>query len=980
MKRRASRSLEDLNTTSAAKKKSGNDKQSNWPEYFVSLFKVFKALNTVLAFVSLKNHLATTFPVIRSSVEGLLKRPLLLSEVASLKMLIPDTIKFSYVPRTQIQIHENSIAATQRGTVDFSLPLTGQSEEDEHVLVLEFMDDFKKKRSTNIGFPYSTPRTLSSSAVQKLVESRNRTFERAVNDLILTTSPEHAAELVHQFGQDHIPVNPRINGAIERTELSVPAWESRPSVASTIEELFLQEWYKGQMIHRRFTEGRTGQTAQVVPTLPDAVIEALRSRNIHELYTHQVAAIQSINQGKNVVVSTSTASGKSIIYQVPLLCSLLLDPTSKAIFVYPTKALAQDQQASLRQLLSHCPGLENILVSTYDGDTPKEARAGIRDASSVIFTNFDMLHASILPHEELWRGFFQSTKLFVIDELHYYSGLMASHVAYIVRRFRRLSSAVGNHGIRFVSCSATISDPLLHMKSLLGIQAIDISVVTEDGAPSGPKEYLIWDSVPTDTQKRPSSLSEATRLMSFLMKRGLRVILFCKIRKICELAMKSLRADLSSGGRYDILERIQPYRGGYSQEERRRIEQEAFNGRLLGIIATNALELGVDIGVLDAVIILGFPMSISSFRQQAGRVGRRSRDSLTILVADSFAIDRHYVNNPNELYDQQPDELLVDLDNKIVLEVHLQCAAHEMPLSLDDMEFFGPQLHDICNAKLVMDEDGWYHPHPGYLPYPSRHISIRGAQEEKYTVVLVNNGSRRGRNVGKILEQVEESRAMFEVYEGGVFMHQGFTYVVQEVNHDTRTAQVIQADVNWITSPRDFTNIEAIETCRIREIVHSSHRAYYGKIEVHVKVFGFFKIRNQKILDAVDLDTPTWERETTGFWIDLPASILELMRDKKIDVAEAIHSAEHALLNRFGLHDDIKTECKASEKEYRVTPSQRKRPARLIFYDAIAKGGGVAVKAFDHVHDLLEEADAAIEHCRCSAGCQHCMIQLVTIT
>ncbi|KAF8350877.1 P-loop containing nucleoside triphosphate hydrolase protein [Amanita rubescens] len=852
-----------------------------------------KSLNTVLAFVSSKNHLATTFSVIRSSVEGLLKRFVV--------MLIPDTIKFAYVPRTEIQIHENSIIAAQRplDMVDFSLPSANRPEEDEHVLVLEFIDNFKGKRI----FPIQL-RELFRPPL-------NKAFEKSVNDLILATSPEH-----------HVPVNPHLHGTVGRTELSVPTWESRPSVASAIEELLSQEWYKGQLVHRQFTKGRAGQAAQVTPLLPEAVVEALKSRNIHELYIHQVAAIQSINQGKNVVVSTSTASGKSIIYQVPLLSSLLLDPTSKAIFVYPTKALAQDQQTSLRQLLSHCPGLEKVLVSTYDGDTPQESRAGGYP--------FDMLHASILPHEESWRS--PRRQLFVIDELHYYSGLMASHVAYIIRRFRRLCSAIGNHGIRFVSCSATISDPLLHMTNLLGTQ--------EDGAPSGPRESLIWDTVSMDSDRRPSSLSEAIKLMSFLMKRGLRVILFCKIRKVCELAMKSLRADLSSESRYDILER-----------ERRRIEQEAFNGHLLGIIATNALELGVDIGVLDTVIMLGFPMSIASFRQQAGRVGRRSRDSLTILVAESFAIDRHYVNNPSELYDQPPNDLLVDLDNKIVLEAHLQCAAHEMPLSQDDMEFFGPQLQDICNAKLRKDEDGWYHTHPNYLPYPSRHISIRGAQEEKYTVVVVKSGNRQGH--GKILEEVEESRAIFEVYEGGVFMHQGITYIVQEVNHDNRTAQVIQADVNWITSP---SNIEAIQTYRIREITHSSYRAYYGKIEVHVKVFGL----NQRILD-------------TGFWIDLPTSLLDLMRVKNIDAAEAIHSAEHALLNRFGLPDDVKTECKAGEKEYRVTPSQRKRPARLIFYDAIRKGGGVAVKAFDHVRDLLEKADAAIEECLCSEGCQRCV-------
>ncbi|KAK2467067.1 hypothetical protein APHAL10511_001325 [Amanita phalloides] len=954
MKRKASTNCENLSATTSEKKvKTQSGEQSDWPEYFHSLFQVFKALNTVLAFVSSKNHLATTFAVIRTSAEGLLKRPLLLSDVAELKALIPDTVKFSYVSRNEIQIHENSIKATQKpqDAVDFSLPSSSQLE-DEHILVLEFTDNLKGKKSANIGQV-----TLSDTLILRLIENRNKKFQKAVNDLILATSPDDAVEVVKKCGQDHIPINPNIDSS-GKSKLSVLGFEERPSVASIVEQLFSQEWYKGQIIHRRFIEGKPGQTARITPPLPEAVVEALKSRNIDKLYTHQVAAIQSFNQGKNVVVSTSTASGKSIIYQVPVLSSLLVNPASKAIFVYPTKALAQDQQASLRLLLKRCPGLETVSISTYDGDTPQEVRASIRESSTVIFTNFDMLHASILPHEELWRGFFRNMKLFVIDELHYYSGSMASHVAQVLRRFRRLAKAIGNHEIQFVSCSATISDPLVHMKRLTGIVEEDIHVITEDGAPAGPKEHLIWNTELGDSKTPLSSLSEAIRLMIFLMKHGFRVILFCKIRKVCELVMKSLKADLSSEGRFDILERVKPYRGGYSQEDRRRIEQDAFGGCLLGIVATNALELGVDIGVLDVVIMLGFPMSIASFRQQAGRVGRRSRDSLTIFVAENFAIDRYYVNKPDELYDQAPDDLLVDIDNRFILEAHLQCAAHEMPLSLDDAQFFGPQLQEICQTKLIKDEDGWYHPHPSCLPYPSRHITIRGVQEEKYTVVEVKREDK-----VEILEEIEESRAMFEVYEGGVFLHQGVTYVVQEVNHDTRMVQVIQADVNWITSPRDFTDIDAIQTYRIREITHSSYRVYYGKIKVHVKVFGFFKIRNKRILDTVDLDTPVWERETMGFWIDLPRVILDVMRDKNIDMAGAIHAAEHALLNRFSLSEDVRTECKASEKEYRVTESRRKRPARLIFFDAIGKG----------VRDLLEKADAAIQHCCCSQGCKQCV-------
>lgn len=602
-------------------------------------------------------------------------------------------------------------------------------------------------------------------------------------------------------------------------------------------------------------------------------------------------------------------------------------------------------------------------------------REEIRESASVIFTNFDMLHSSVLPHENRWRKFFKNLKLFVIDELHYYTGLLGSHVAQIIRRFRRVCVAVGNRHTQFISCSATISNPRVHMKNIVGLELADITVVTEDGAPSGQKHLLIWNPPFRDAMApslgRHSSLSEATGLMRFLMKHGIRVILFCKTRKVCELGMKTIRADLSNEGRLDVLEKVMPYRGGYSQEDRRRIERDAFNGRLLGIISTNALELGVDIGVLDAVIMLGFPSTIASFWQQAGRAGRRSQDSLVVFVADSLPIDQHYVENPGQLFDKTTDDLIVDLESKVILEAHLQCAGYEMPLSLEDEKYFGPMTRELCESYLLRDEDGWYHTHPKFLPYPSNHISIRGIQEDKYAVVDVTRI-----DVGRapsILEEVEVSRAMFEAYEGGVFMHQGLTFIVKEVSHDSRLVTVIRADVNWITSPRDFTNVDAVQAYRIKEIKGSPYRACYGKIEVVIKVFGFFKIRDNVILDTVDLYTPTWEHDTTGLWIDLPKILLDLFKIKHINPAEAIHAAQHAFLNNFCLSQDMQTECKAAEKEYKAKETSRKRPARLIFYDAIGKGGGVAAKAFDNVHNIVKKAYETVISCNCEQGCATCV-------
>ncbi|KIJ37712.1 hypothetical protein M422DRAFT_259812 [Sphaerobolus stellatus SS14] len=353
--------------------------------------------------------------------------------------------------------------------------------------------------------------------------------------------------------------------------------------------------------------------------------------------------------------------------------------------------------------------------------------------------------------------------------------------------------------------------------------------------------------------------------------------------------MKMIRTRLSSEGRTDVLERVMAYRGGYSPQDRRKIEREAFSGNLLGIVATTALELGIDIGVLDAVLMLGFPKGdLASFRQQAGRAGRRSRDSLVVLVADNSPVDRYYIKSPESLFENPTADLLIDLDSKVVLEAHLHCAAHEMPLSSDDEKYFGPLFKEVCHAGLVKDAEGWWHPHPRYLPYPAKHVAIRGIEEDRYAVVDVTKIGQAG-GEPRVLEEVEDSRAIFETYEGAVFLHQGQTFlasVVKEVRHDVRMAKVVRTDVSWVTRPRDFTDIDAKRTYRIREIKDSSQRAFYGRVDVKTTVFGYFKVRGSVILDAVDLDTPPFERETTGAWVDIPKGIVQLMRTKGLNPAE----------------------------------------------------------------------------------------------
>ncbi|KAK7440243.1 ATP-dependent 3'-5' DNA helicase [Stygiomarasmius scandens] len=985
-------------TTAKSRKGKGKEKRgedldedSGWPEYFHSLFRLFKAINTVLAFVSSRKQMANSFDTIRASVENIIRQPLDLSKVAELKALLPDIIKFAYVPRNSMQIFESQRRARSPDFSTISQPrdsLIGlaQNEQDsesdsDHVLTLEFIDSWRGSTGSGSSSKNETNSVRTPTATKKLVEKRNERFRKAVNELLTATpANEDPVALIQAAARDHIPINPDVtpddlfiadDGPIE----PIPDPENRPSIKEVLQEMQKQRWYRDQIVDQRTVAAKDG-TAVNIP-LSSSIKQALReSRGIESLYSHQASAINAISQNKNVIVSTPTASGKSVIYQIPLLKFLEENKNATAMFVYPTKALAQDQKTALENLLVACPGLEHVQVATYDGDTPHELRTGIRSTASVIFTNFDMIHVSILPHEDLWRSFLKNLKLFVVDELHYYSGNMGSHVAYVMRRFRRICAAVGNRRTRFVSCSATVSNPGKHMVNIFGIDPDQLEVVEEDGAPSGQKECLIWQSPYVDEDEkafgRTGAIGEATGLMRFLMKRGIRVILFCKIRKVCELVMKTLRAELTSQGRHDILNRVQAYRGGYSPEDRRRIEREAFTGHLLGIVATNALELGVDIGALDAVIMLGFPMSIASFRQQSGRAGRRRQDSLAILVATGYPLDQYYVKNPDELFDGATDDLIVDLDNKYILEAHLQCAAHEMPMSQEDEKYFGPMTKEICEKMLHKDSDGWFHTHNKYMPTPSKLINIRGVKEDKYVLVDVTNSARNA----TILEEIETSRALFEIYEGAVFLHQGKTFIVQDIKHDSRMVELKQVDVNWTTRPRDFTDVNAVETYRIREITASPVRAYYGRVEVRTQVFGFHKIRHNVILDIVDVESDPWEQETTGMWVDVPPFVLELIRDKHIKPAAAIHSAEHAFMNQFALSQDLRTECKAEEKEYLKKESRRKRPARLIIYDPAANAAGVSAKAFDNVSGILRKALAAVGNCDClePQGCAKCVL------
>ena len=485
----------------------------------------------------------------------------------------------------------------------------------------------------------------------------------------------------------------------------------------------------------------------------------------------------------------------------------------------------------------------------------------LRDEGRIIFTNPDMLHITILPQEEKWRTFLQNLRFVVVDELHVYNGLFGSHVAFIMRRLRRICAAVGNHRVKFVSCSATVANPEEHMRTIFGVG--NIKLIDFDGSPSGRKEFLCWNTPFKDpgdpTSGRGDAMAETARLFCQLILRGIRVIAFCRVRKQCEVLITAVRNEAANLERQDLAARIMGYRGGYAPQDRRKIEREMFDGKLMGIVATNALELGVDIGSLDAVITVGFPYTIANLRQQSGRAGRRNKDSLSVLVGDCFATDQYYMENPDEIFTKPNCELQVDLQNMLVLEGHIQCAAFEMPIRPDeDKLYFGKQLPEIAEERMVKDPLGFYHCNERFRPQPSRCVAIRDTEDGHFAVIDITNG----RNI--VLEEVEPSRAFFTIYEGGIFLHQGYTYLVKEFSPEQRYAKVMLVKVDWTTQQRDYTDVDPIETEAIRRIPDSLSRAYYGAIKIRAVVFGFFKVdKKRRILDAVQVgkSTPMQLRE-----------------------------------------------------------------------------------------------------------------------
>lgn len=726
---------------------------------------------------------------------------------------------------------------------------------------------------------------------------------------------------------------------------------------SFLNDLREAEDYRGQIAHIEHIPARRARYGELTHRLHPRLTDYLRASGIERLYTHQAAAINSVLDGKHVTIVTSTASGKTLCYNLPVLHTQLTSPGKNALYLFPTKALAQDQMRKLRDF-----GLtDGPRFGIYDGDTSASERRHIRRNCHTILTNPDMLHVGILPYHHLWADFLRNLAFVVIDEMHIYRGVFGAHVGNVIRRLRRICRRYGSVP-QFISCSATIGNPEELMSTLTGVRS---EVVDDDGSPSGERWIVFWNPPFIGEGERKSSNSEAAALFSRLVRSGIRNITFTKARVVAELIYRYAQADLSNDP--DAASKIMSYRGGYTAEQRRAIERALFEGSLVGVTATTALELGIDVGDLDACVLTGYPGSISSTWQQIGRAGRGRQSSLAILVALNNPVDQFIVRNPDYFFDSKNERAIVDPRNPYILAEHLLCATYELPVSDMDYPLFGDHAEQILQVlqtttgRIAREDRHWRYVDPD--TYPAREVNIRAAGGACYSIHDKSDPQ-------CVLGTVEEAAAFQVLHEGAVYLHQGETYVVESLDTQNRRAFVARRDVDYYTVPSTVTHvrIESEESAKKQ----GRGSVHYGRLSVSSQVTGYRRrqVLTDIVLDEVAMLMPCQTFETEGLWFTFHQPLPSDVRERQFGLEGGAHGLEHAFIGVMPLC----ALCDRLDIGGAAHPLHPQTGVPTVFvYDAHPGGVGICQAAFDRIGDLLLLTLKVVSECPCHDGCPSCI-------
>ncbi|XP_031376686.1 uncharacterized protein LOC116192305 isoform X2 [Punica granatum] len=758
---------------------------------------------------------------------------------------------------------------------------------------------------------------------------------------------------------------------------------------------------RGQMVHVQEIGGRRPNYMEIPNELSDYTKQTLEQIGVTELYSHQAESIRTSLAQKNVAVATMTSSGKSLCYNVPVFEELFKDSSSCALYMFPTKALSQDQLRTLKYMTNNFD--VSSCIGIYDGDTLQEERAWLRDNARLLITNPDMLHKSILPYHGKFMRILSNLRFVVIDESHSYKGAFGCHTALILRRLRRLCSHVYGSDPKFIFSTATSANPLQHSMELANLSTLEL--IQNDGSPASQKLFVLWNSslqpkTVLDRREReadackltdrgPSPIWEVSCLFAEMVQHGLRCIAFCTSRKLCELVLLYTQEILHETAPH-LVDSITSYRAGYAPEIRRTVESDFFGGKLRGLAATNALELGIDVGHLDVTLHLGFPGSIASLWQQAGRSGRREKPSLAVYVAFDGALDQYFMKYPEKLFRSPIECCNIDSQNPQVLEQHLVCAALEHPLSLHhDEKFFGSGISRAVEAlrnrgylsfDRSLDSSARIWNYIGHEKKPSDIVNIRAIETEAYQVIDTQTN--------EILEKIEESKAFFQVHEGAVYMRQGKTYLVKDLDLSRKIAWCQEADLKYYTKTRDYTDVQVIggdmaypaAMPRIPQTNAEGHMvpestAQANTCKVVTTWFGFRRISrgSNQVLDTVELSLPRYSYESQAVWIQVPQACKEAVERRNFSFRAGLHAASHALLNVVPLciicnSSDLAPEC---SNPY----DTRSFSSRILIYDRHPGGTGVSLQVRPYFVELLVAALEVISSCAClgDMGCPKCI-------
>jgi len=729
------------------------------------------------------------------------------------------------------------------------------------------------------------------------------------------------------------------------------------TIHDVIERLKTTSSIRDNIVYWHTIEAKDANYVPFPETLHCRLKNALQESGIYSLYSHQLTAFQAVQEGKNIVAVTPTASGKSMCYNLPVLQSILINENTRALYLFPTKALAQDQKSELNEFIAAMEATINCY--TYDGDTPANIRQKVRKAGHIVITNPDMLHSAILPHHTKWVSLFENLKYVVIDELHTYRGVFGSHVANVIRRLKRICRYYGSVP-QFVCTSATIANPKELAEALTDEQMV---LVNNNGAPSSRKHFIFYNPpiVNKPLNIRKSATLEARKLASEFLKQKIQTIVFARSRVRVEILLTYLQELVKNklGPKA-----IRGYRGGYLPTQRREIEKGLRDGEIYGVVSTNALELGVDIGQLQVCIMTGYPGTVASAWQQAGRAGRRQGEAVIVMVASSSPIDQYIVQHPDYFFASSPETARINPNNLIILVDHLKCAAFELPFR-EDETFGGIKVDEIMEfleeeKVLYKNREKWYWVSDSF---PAHNISLRSASQENVVIINITNVAKH-----KVIGEMDRFSAMTLLHEEAIYLHQGVQYQVEKLDWEEKKAYVREVDVDYFTDANLAVQLKVLEEDKKRN--HRRTEITFGDVMVVAKatIFKKIKFETHENIGSGPIHLPEEELHTSAVWISLSKELLETITDERLEqgMIGAAYVIQHAA--------PLLVMCDPSDLHVvpQIKAVHNDQPT-IFIYDRYPGGIGLSEKLYESMGEMLKLAVRVIQTCPCKEGCPTCI-------